>query len=107
MISTAPYQSGALDFAITHGIALATVTEGRFTLATRAKAAAPPISRAEALEKFGVPTYVAYYYGPGHEPGSVLETLLSSDYPEYIGEMLTGHPVDNPSEDDNRSASAT
>lgn len=30
MVSTAPYQAGAVAFAKTHGIALVTVTEGRF-----------------------------------------------------------------------------
>jgi hypothetical protein len=31
LVSTAPFQAGALAFAVTHGIALVTVTEGRFT----------------------------------------------------------------------------
>lgn len=30
MIATAPYQRGALEYAKAHGIALATITEGRF-----------------------------------------------------------------------------
>jgi restriction endonuclease Mrr len=31
VVSTAPFQMGALEIALTHGIALVTVTEGRFT----------------------------------------------------------------------------
>lgn len=93
MISTAPYQSGAVDFAMTHGIALATVTEGRFTFETKAVYSPPPMSRAEAFERFGIPTYVGHHYKPGDEPGSTNVTLLSPEYPEYVAEMLTGQPV--------------
>lgn len=42
MIATAPYQRGALDYAKTHGITLATVTEGRFIYATRSAYPTPP-----------------------------------------------------------------
>lgn len=41
VVSTAPFQRGALDFALAHGIALVTVTEGRFTYETKA-AQRPP-----------------------------------------------------------------
>src|SRR5215218_5571353 len=70
IISTAPYQSGAVEFAKVHGIALATVTEGRFTFETRAASQAPIMSRKEALERYGLPTFVGHSYGPGTEPGS-------------------------------------
>jgi hypothetical protein len=96
MFSTAPYQKGARKSAMKHGIGLATVTEGRFTVAARAEASTPPMSRAQALEEFGIPTFVGFHYGPGREPGPVIETLLSPEYPEDVVEMLTGQPMDNP-----------
>jgi hypothetical protein len=95
MISTAPYQRGAVDFAMTHGIALATVTEGRFMFETRAAESSQPMSRAEAFEQFGVPTYVGHCYEPGSAPGSISTTLLSPQYPHNIVKMLTGQPVPN------------
>jgi hypothetical protein len=93
MISTAPYQSGAIEFAKIHGIALATVTEGRFTFETRAADQAPIMSRKEALERYGLPAFVGHSYGPGTEPGSTAVTLLSPEYPEYIAEQILGIPL--------------
>lgn len=58
MVSTAPYQSGALEFALTHGIALVTVTEGRFTYETKSVDNRPSLSREHAREWFGIPTFV-------------------------------------------------
>jgi hypothetical protein len=94
MISTAPYQSGAVEFAKVHGIALATVTEGRFTFETRAAGQAPIMSRQEAFERFGLPTFVGHSYGLGNQPGSTAVTLLSSEYPEYVAEQILGVPLD-------------
>jgi hypothetical protein len=93
MISTAPYQSGAVKFAKTHGIALATVTEGRFTFETRAVGQAPIMFRSEAFERFGLPTFVGHAYGTGTQPGSTAVTLLSTEYPEYIAEQILGVPL--------------
>jgi hypothetical protein len=47
--ATAPYQRGALEYAKTHGIALVTVTEGRFTFETKAVDKPPTMSRQEAV----------------------------------------------------------
>jgi hypothetical protein len=93
MISTAPYQSGAVEFAKVHGIALATVTEGRYTFETKANGQAPTMSRKEALERYGLPTFVGHSYGPGAEPGSTAVVLLSPEYPEYIAEQILGIPL--------------
>jgi hypothetical protein len=90
MISTAPYQSGAVEFAKVHGIALATVTEGRFTFETKAAGHAPVMSRQEAFERFRLPTFVGHSYRPGSQPGSTTVTLLSPEYPEYIAEHILG-----------------
>jgi len=85
MIATAPYQSGALDYAKTHGIALATVTEGRFTYETKSAYGAPAMTPQQAKERFDLPDFVGHVYGPGDEPGSTRVMLLST---EYVVEML-------------------
>lgn len=95
MISTAPYQTGAVVFAKKHGIALVTVTEGRFLYETRDVLPVPQMSREEAAERFGVPTFVGHYYGPGDEPGSTRVRLLSPDsgeYSQHVAELLLGRP---------------
>jgi hypothetical protein len=94
MISTAPYQRGAVAFAETHGIALATVTEGRYTLIARSSSATAPMSRAEALATFDTPIFVGHYYARERESDTTAVTLLSPEYPEYVVEMLTGQPVE-------------
>ncbi len=96
MFSTSPFQSGALKFAMSHGIALATVTEGRFTFGTRSFSAPPAMSREAAWEWFGLPTYVAHAYTPGLERGAIAVTLLSADHPEYLATQLLGVPVRTP-----------
>jgi hypothetical protein len=90
MISTAPYQRGALEYARTHGIALATVTEGRFLYETKAITASPVMTRDEARERFGLPAFAAHGYGSGDEPGSTRVTFLSTESPEYVAEVLLG-----------------
>ena len=101
MVSTAPYQRGAVAFAKVHGIALATVTEGRFTYETRGRrpgqlAQEQPLSREEAAQRYGAPTFVAHSYAPGAEPGSTRVTLLSPDDPEYVAEELLDVPASRP-----------
>ncbi|MFH8284163.1 restriction endonuclease [Streptomyces antibioticus] len=93
MISTAPYQIGAVEFAKTHGVALVTVTEGRFTFEARGGVPVPPLSRQQAAEQFNSPTFVGHHYGPGGEPGSTSSTLMSPEYPEYIVDLLLASPV--------------
>lgn len=93
MISTSPYQRGALEYAKTHGIALATVTEGRFTFETRSLAEAPTMTRQEATDRFGLPTFVGHAYAGGEKPTSTYVTLLSPEYPHYVAEALFGVAV--------------
>ncbi|MFK4084639.1 hypothetical protein ACI2LF_11055 [Kribbella sp. NPDC020789] len=90
MISTAPYQSGAVKFAQAHGIALVTVTEGRFTVEYKSADPVPPPSR-ESAARFGVPTFVGHHYRQTDE-GSMEVTVMSSEYPEYVAELLLGVP---------------
>lgn len=90
MIATAPYQRGALDYAKAHGIALATVTEGRFGFVTRSREVPPVMSRDEAASRYGLPTFVGHAYQAGGDPGTTSVTLLSVDDPEYVLETLLG-----------------
>jgi hypothetical protein len=87
LVSTAPFQSGALEFALAHGIALVTVTEGRFTYGTRSVDQLPVSSRDEATA-FGLPLFVGYGYSRSDCPGSVRVTVISPEYPEYLAEHL-------------------
>ena len=44
MVSAAPFQSGAVEFAQRHGIALVSLAEARFTFETRSLSPRPPLS---------------------------------------------------------------
>ncbi len=92
MISTAPYQRGAVKFAKTHGVALVTVTEGRFTFETKDRFPSPAMSREEAAERFNLPMFVGHHYGAGSKPGSTRVTMMSPEHPEYVAELLLGVP---------------
>ncbi len=87
LVSTAPFQSGALEFALAHGIALVTVTEGRFTYETKSVAPSPALSRDEAAA-YGLPIFVGHGYSRGESPGSVRVTIMSPEFPEYVAEHL-------------------
>jgi hypothetical protein len=76
MVSTAPYQRGALKYAKSHGMALATVTEGRFTYETRSAEPMWPLSPEEARYRLGLPEFVAYAFLPGATPLSTRSVLL-------------------------------
>ena len=93
MVSTAPYQSGALDYAMAHGIPLVTVTEGRFTFITRAATPTAPPSREEA-RRLGIPDFVGHCYSPGDSPRSVSVTVVSPEEPQYIAQLLLAPPRD-------------
>lgn len=90
MFSTAPYQSGALEFAKTHGIALATVTEGRFTFETRSASPPPALSREKAFKNLGLPTFIGHSYSRGDDPNWLRVTALSTECPEDVAEQILG-----------------
>lgn len=96
MIATTPYQRGALEYAKKHGIALATVTEGRFTFETRSVDEAPTISRQEAADRYELPGFVGHAYRRGKKPTSTYVTLLTTEHPSYVAEALLGVAVDDP-----------
>lgn len=88
LVSTAPFQQGALNFALAHGIALVTVTEGRFTYETKAAAKHPALSREQARQRYGLPDFIGHVYSKGDKPGSVGVTVASPEFPEYLMEHL-------------------
>lgn len=88
IISTARYQRGALELAKTHGIALVSLTEGRFTYETRAAFPPPVLSREEATERMGLRAFVGHAYGSGENTGSTSCTLISVEHPEYVKALL-------------------
>jgi len=93
MIATAPYQNGALEYAKTHGIALATVTEGRFTFETKSIDEPPALSREQARAQYGLPDFVGHTYEAGDDPDVTVMTLLSTENPEVVAEALLGVPA--------------
>jgi hypothetical protein len=95
MFSSSQYQSGALDFAIAHGIGLATMTEGRFTFEVRAQVRPPALSRAQAAE-MGIPTFVAHHYEAGSKPGSFSVSVVSTEYPREVARLLGVPGSDRP-----------
>jgi hypothetical protein len=92
LVATAPFQRGALDFAKAHGIALVAVTEGRFTIKTKAAEPSPTPSRDQARELFGMPTFVGHCYHHGGAPDSTSVTLVSTERPDLIREAVLALP---------------
>jgi hypothetical protein len=79
MVATSAFQTGAVEFARAHGIALVTVTESRFVFATRNTVA---VTR---------PTFVAQYDGGAGMPELVL-SADDVDYPDCVAKLLLGRP---------------
>jgi hypothetical protein len=98
MIATAPFQRGALAFAKAHGIALVSVTEGRFTYEVRDTTPVPPMSREQALRELDLPLFVGHCYALEETPGSIERTLISTDDPGPIRELLLAVPPSPESE---------
>lgn len=86
LVSTASFQRGALEYANVHGIALVTVTEGRFLFQTRSRHANQAPTREEAAERFGAPPFVAHVYRRT-DTGIEMKRL---DGPDAVAEALLG-----------------
>jgi hypothetical protein len=93
MISMAQFQTGAIEVAKVHGIALVSVTEGRFTFETRASTPTSTISREEAAELYELPTFVGVHSGPGNQATSTIITIVRPDDPERVQQLLLGVPA--------------
>lgn len=78
MFSTSHFQSGALAFAKTHGIALVFVTEGRLTIERRSADDLPPLSK-EVAEEWGVEPIAGTYFGMGDSEGSTACAYIGPD----------------------------
>lgn len=87
MVSTSPFQRGAVKFALAHGIALIFVTEGRFTWETRANASRL-LSRDAALTRFGLPVFVGYCVEPSDLAAGVEGSPVSTQHPEAVRRLL-------------------
>jgi len=79
MVATSPYQTGAVEFAKAHGIALVTVMESRLVFATRNTATGAR------------PTFVAHYYGGAGTRGLVL-SADDEDHAGCVAKFLLGRP---------------
>ena len=55
---------------------IATATEGRFTFETRSANKSEPMTRQDAAERYGIPTYVAVFVGEGSKPASTMIAVL-------------------------------
>jgi hypothetical protein len=89
MFATAPYQSGAIQFAKVHGIALVEVTEGRFTYLTRGADPMPPMSRQEAADRFDLPTFVGFAVEAVDDRTTGF-SIVSTAYPDRLTRVLLG-----------------
>jgi len=97
LISTAPFQKGALTFAKTHGIALVKVTEGRFTYETKAAGEQSYMSREEAEARLGIPAFVGISIERGDD-GSTQMGAISYRDAQWFAKSILG--VDVISSDD-------
>ncbi len=88
MFSTSGFQRGAVDFAKTHGIALVSVTEGRFMYETKSAERRPALTREEAKEMWNLPTFAGHCYQPGDTPDATRLTLIDTRHPEYVRDLL-------------------
>jgi hypothetical protein len=87
LISTARFQRGAVVFARVHGIALMTLTEGRFAFETRGAGPTPPLSREQA-SRLGLPTFVGVYVEAGDSPDSWSQGVVTADDPRRVRDVF-------------------
>lgn len=93
MFSTAHFQSGALEYARVHGIALVFVTEGRLTIERRSANELPPMS-AEQAEEWGIDPIAGTYFGAGESEGSVASAYIGPDRPDLVWSFLLAAGAD-------------
>ena len=88
LMATAPFQSGAIELAKIHGVALVLITEGRFTYETRSATPTPVISRVEAWGHFRIPVFVGLHIGPGGSAGSTTLSVIDQGSPQRVAKAL-------------------
>lgn len=89
MVSAGRYQSGAVRYALAHGIALATVSEGRFTFEAKAIGDRPVLTP-EAAAEFGIEPIAAMANHSGSGTPSIRGFRLSPQHGDMLLEWLTG-----------------
>jgi hypothetical protein len=96
MISTAPYQRGAIDFARTHGVALVTVVKEprRVEIVNRLGTRVRPLPPRRSRGWLNGGSLVGVYYGDHSQAGSIHPTPISPDRPDRVAELLLGCPID-------------
>jgi len=95
MISAAPYQRGAIDFARVHGLALVTLFGNRLFFETRGVSLGHYIPEKVDVSPTELLTFVSHHYEPNYESGSASTRLLSPQHPEYaqyVARLLLGCP---------------
>jgi hypothetical protein len=93
ILATAPFQRGAIKFAMTHGIALVEVTEGRYSIKTASADTEPAMSREEAAREYGLPTFVGFRVREISET-SIGYSIVSTDHVDYLVPVLLGEQPD-------------
>lgn len=96
LVTTSHFQRGAIEFAKKHGIALVTVTEGRFTIEVRAATKPPALSREDAAKFYGLPTFTGVYIGPAESPESDMMAIVGPDSPDRVQELVLCVPPEPP-----------
>jgi hypothetical protein len=93
LVSTAPFQKGAMVYAATHGIALIKVTEGRFTIQSRSASSTLGGTVAQARD-WGIPDLVGHCYvalGNGR-----ISVATITGQPDYAKSLLLPPPNGSP-----------
>lgn len=88
LVSAGKFQSGAVDFAFSHGIALATLSEGRLAYETRSVEQTPAIT-VEQARAVGMPDYSAMITRRDPVTGTIRSSALSADHPNLLLEWLS------------------
>jgi hypothetical protein len=92
LIATAPFQKGAIEFAKIHGVALVSITEGRFTYETRSATPTPILSRDEAWQQWRIPIFVGIHISRGDSAGSTMFSVIQPDDPQRVAGALLASP---------------
>jgi hypothetical protein len=95
MISTAPYQRGAVEFAKAHGVALVTVVREprRVILVNKMETLLGPLPRRRARGWLNGRSPIGVYYADLSPDGPVRLTPISPGHPDLVAELLLGCPA--------------
>lgn len=86
LVAAGRFQSGAIRFALAHGIALATLSEGRLTFETHSTTRPPPMAKATA-DELGIEPYAAMV-STQNPDGTIRGFRLAPDYGDSLAEWI-------------------